>query len=58
MRTNFVTVTVMISKKCHSENYLISAAFKVLNNYEAHGQRHLKHTLQVEDFTDMDQRAC
>ena len=34
--------------KCHSENYLISVIFKVLNNYEAHWQRHLKDTLQLK----------
>ena len=30
------------------ENYLISAVFKIPNNYEAHWQRHLKDTLQLK----------
>ena len=34
--------------KCHSESYLISAVFKVLNNNEAHWKRHLKDTIELK----------
>ena len=47
MKTIFVTVMAIILKVPFWK-LLISAVFKVLNNYEVHWQQHLKDTLQLK----------
>ena len=53
-------IVMVIFRKCHPENYLITVCSKFLvnSNYEAHCQQHFERHPAIEDFTGMDQHTC